>query len=102
MTGTITNERLMKILGATPEQQGLIDEILAGRMPVAPVTMATGPLLLPMGKAAELLGVSRPTLWRMLNAGKLTRVEVLPKTYRVRRTEIEGLALGQQKKEAGI
>jgi excisionase family DNA binding protein len=81
-------------LQATPEQQALIDDILAGRMPAAPAPLATGPLLLPMGKAAELLGVSRPTLWRMLNAGKLTRVEVLPNTYRVRRSEIEALVTG--------
>jgi excisionase family DNA binding protein len=87
------NERLIRILQATPEQQALIDKILEGKAAV-PLPMAAGPLLLPMGKAADLLGVSRPTLWRMLNAGRLTRVEVLPKTYRVRRSEIEALVNG--------
>src|SRR5690349_818237 len=91
------NERIIKILNAPPEQQALIDDILAGKMPTAPAAVPplTGPLLLPMGKACELLGVSRPTLWRMLNAKKLTRVEVLPNTYRVRRSEILTLVNGK-------
>ena len=88
------NERLIRLLQATPEQQAVIDRILDGKMEAAP-RVVTGPLLLPMGKASELLGVSRPTLWRMLNAGRLARVEVLPKTYRVRRSEIEALVNGK-------
>ena len=88
------NERLIRLLQATPEQQAVIDRILEGKMETAPRSV-TGPLLLPMGKASELLGVSRPTLWRMLNAGRLARVEVLPKTYRVRRSEIEALVNGK-------
>lgn len=53
-----------------------------------------------MGDAAKLLGVSRPTLWRMLEAGKLQRVEVLPGTYRVRRDELEELVFGAQESKA--
>jgi excisionase family DNA binding protein len=87
------NARLLLFLQATPEQQAAIDAILEGKLP-APQPVPTGPLLLPMGKAASLLGVSRPTLWRMLNARRLTRVEVLPNTYRVRRAEIEALVNG--------
>jgi excisionase family DNA binding protein len=94
MTTANINERLIRILRATPEQQALIDDILDGRIAPRQGPIATGPLLLPMGKAAELLGVSRPTLWRMLNAGKLTRVEVLPNTFRVRRLEVEALVNG--------
>jgi len=92
------NEWAIRVLRATPEQRWLIEEILAGRIPPAPTPVATGPLLLPMGKAAELLGVSRPTLWRMLNVGRLTRVEILPKTYRVRKSEIEELVNGKAAK----
>ena len=91
MSGQTSNERLIKILQATPEQLAMVDDVLAGKATAPPPPPITGPLLLPMGKACELLGVSRPTLWRMLNAKKLTRVEVLPKTYRVRRSEIEAL-----------
>ena len=70
------NERIFRFLQATPEQQAMIDRVLAGEAP-APVKAATGPLLLGMGNAAKLLGVSRATLWRMIKAGRLARVEVL-------------------------
>jgi excisionase family DNA binding protein len=95
LTATNPNERLIRVLQATSAQLATIDKILDGEAAV-PTPMAAGPLLLPMGKAAELLGVSRPTLWRMLNAGLLTRVEVLPNTYRVSRSEIEALVNGNK------
>ena len=53
-----------------------------------------GPLLLSMGAAAQLLGVSRPTLWRMIQAGRLEKVEVLPGSYRIRKSDLEALAEG--------
>jgi excisionase family DNA binding protein len=87
------NDWVIRVLQATPVQQAAIDRILAGKLDPAP-PVATGPLLLAMGKAAALLGVSRPTLWRMLNARRLNRIEVLPGTYRVRRSEIEALVNG--------
>ena len=87
------NERLLRFLLATPEQQALIDKILEGKMEVSPAAV-TGPLLLPMGKAAKLLGVSRATLWRMLKATRLTRVEILPGAYQIRRSEIVELVFG--------
>ena len=54
-----------------------------------------GPLLMMMGDAAKLLGVSRATVWRLIKAGRLDRVEILPGTFRVRRTDVEGLAAGK-------
>jgi excisionase family DNA binding protein len=76
-------------------QLAAIDRVLDGTSePARPERR--GPLLLKMGEAAELLGVSRPTLWRMLNVGRLSRVEILPKTYRVRRDELEQLVFGEQ------
>ncbi len=88
-----SNDRLIRILQATPEQQKLIDEILDGRLPSATPT-PTGPLLLGMGAGAKFLGVSRPTLWRMIRAGKLTKVEVLAGSFRLRRSDLESLAAG--------
>jgi excisionase family DNA binding protein len=42
-----------------------------------------------MAASAKMLGVSRPTLWRMIRAGKLKKVEVLPGSHRLRRADLE-------------
>ena len=86
------NERLMKFLQATPEQQVAIDRILDGFLEVP---RTSGPLLLGMGAAAKRLGVSRATLWRMIQARRLVKVEVLPGSFRVRCADIEGIAAGK-------
>ena len=90
---TSPNERLMRILQASPEQLTAIDRVLDGTTePARPERK--GPFLLKMGDAAALMGVSRATLWRMLNLGRLTRVEILPATFRVRREEVEAIVFG--------
>jgi excisionase family DNA binding protein len=94
MEKTHSTERLMKILQASPSQLAAIDRVLDG-ITEPPRPDRKGPFLLKMGDAAALLGVSRPTLWRMLNAGRLARVEILPSTYRVRREEIEEIVFGK-------
>jgi len=91
VSNVTSNDRLMRFLQATPAQQEAIDRILAGQMPAA-ATTPTGPLLMSMGPAAKFLGVSRTTLWRMIQAGRLTKIEVLPGSFRVRRADLEVLA----------
>ena len=98
MTAINPNERLLKFLQATPEQQAAIDRILDGKME-PPAPPMTGPLLLGMGDGAKLLGVSRATFWRMIKAGRLAKVEVLPGSFRVRRADVEGIAGANQKVE---
>lgn len=89
------NERLLKFLQATPEQQAAIDRILAGQVePPAPAPV-TGPLLIGMSAAAELLGVSRATLWRMIKGRKLVPVQILPGSSRLRRVDVEALVSGK-------
>lgn len=48
-----------------------------------------GPLLLGMGEAARYAGLSRTTLWRVIQAGSLEKVEILPGSYRLRRADID-------------
>jgi excisionase family DNA binding protein len=93
---TNPNERLMRFLQATPEQQSAIDRILEGK-PEAETKPRTGPLLLGMGPAAKYLGVSRGTLYRMIQAGKLKRVEILPGSSRVRREDVEAIVDGKER-----
>ena len=91
---TNQNERLLKFLQASPETQAEIDRILEGKV-AARVETTTGPLLYGMSAAAKFLGVSRATLWRMLKAGRLTKVDILPGSSRVRRADLEAIAAGK-------
>ncbi|MCH8513880.1 MAG: helix-turn-helix domain-containing protein [Kiritimatiellae bacterium] len=42
-----------------------------------------------MGKAAQYMGVSRPTMWRMIRDGRLEKVEILPGSHRMRRADLD-------------
>lgn len=92
---TNPNERLLRFLGATAEQQAAIDRILEGKAVQAPEPAAPkGPLLLRVKDAAALLGVHRATIWRLVKAGRLETVELLG-SLRVRRADVEGIAAGK-------
>jgi excisionase family DNA binding protein len=80
--------RLLKLLTAGSEQLLAIDQILAGNFEPARLELKA-PLLVGMGRAAEFLGVSRATLWRMIRAGRLEKLEVLPGSFRVRRVDLQ-------------
>lgn len=95
MTTNNTNNRLLRFLQATPEQQEIIDQILDGRFP-AKTEVPTGPLLMGMGEAAKFLGISRTVCWRLRKTGRLPVVEILPGSFRVRRADLEAVAAGQK------
>ncbi len=82
------NERMLKLLQATPEMLAGIDEILAGGKPQE----TTGPLLMSMSQGCEYLGVSRTTLWRLIKRGKIEAVEFMPGSHKVRRRDLERIA----------
>ena len=93
-TGT-ANERLLKILQASPDQLQAVDRVLDGELPFEPRVL-DAPLLLGMGDAARLLGVSRGTLWRMLQAGTFEKVELYRGSHRIRRVDIEDFLFGKE------
>lgn len=84
------NDRMMKVLQAPPDVQARIDAVLDNRN--EPTRVTTGPLLFNMGQAAKYLGVSRSTLWRVIQAGRITPVEIRAKSFKIRRADLEQLA----------
>jgi excisionase family DNA binding protein len=50
------------------------------------------PLVMGMAAAARHLGVSRPTLWRMVRAGRLRKLEIYPGAFRVSRADVDAIA----------
>jgi hypothetical protein len=91
-----TNERLLKILQAPLDVQEKIDRLLDGEAPAQPAKTASGPLLLGMSAAAKFLGVGRSTVWRLCKTGRLTKIEILPGSFRVRRVDLEAIAAGRK------
>ena len=86
-----TEERLKLLFAASPEQIRAVEEILEGGVQMK-TAESVGPLLMGMMAAAKFLGVSRTTLWRMVNEGRLKKVEILPGSFRLRRADLETVA----------
>lgn len=82
---------------ATPENRYHALLILQGKEPAPKSEPLDEPLLLKMGEAAKLLGLSRATLWRLFKEGRLEKVELYPGSYRVRKADILTLI-----KESGV
>ncbi len=93
MSGQLTNELMQAVLLATDDQRKQAAlRLLRGETPV-PVSQA-GPLLLGATAAAAYLGVGRSTLWRIIRSGRLTRIEIMPGTYRIRRADLDSFVAG--------
>lgn len=77
---------------ATPENRYLALLSLQGKpLPIED----NEPLLLTMGESCELIPCSRATLWRIIKAGRLSKVEIYPNAYRLRRSDVVALANGK-------
>jgi excisionase family DNA binding protein len=86
-----SNERLMRVLQAPPDQLAAIDRILAGALSPTPPDSGA-PILIRIRTAATMLDAHRATVWRMIHAGKLQTVEILSGSVRVRRADVEAIA----------
>ena len=88
-----TEQRLSAILAANPGVLRRIDRVLTGE----PTEGATDPgdrRLLSIQQAADALGVSRTTTWRLLRDGRLPFVELRPGSRRVPSEAITALVKG--------
>jgi excisionase family DNA binding protein len=92
---TLTEEVMQAALGASDELKAAALKVLRGvAAPGGGGGEDEGPLLLGMGAAAKRLGVSRATFWRMLQTGRIQKVELFTGSYRVRREDLTKLASG--------
>jgi len=91
---TLTEELMTAALTAPDERKAAALRTLRGEVTEPPEKKSQGSLLLGMGAGAKFLGVSRATLWRILQAGRLEKVELFPGSFRVRRDDLESLASG--------
>ena len=93
---SVSNDQLIQaVFTADDKAKEQALAILQGRACSPGSPDAAGPLLLTMGQSAELLGVSRATLWRMLRAGRLEKVEIYPGAFRLRKSDILNLVSGK-------
>ena len=96
MSSDPTAEFLSAFLVATPERREEALRVMKGVTPTPQPRQVTGPLLLGVCDAAKFLGVSRATLWRAIQAGRICKVELYPGSFRLRRADVERLAEGSE------
>ena len=88
----LTSELLREILTASTDRKAVALRALRG---ASSGETSSGPLLYTPKQAVELLSVSRSTLWRLVRAGRLTRVEIMPGFFRITRASLVALAGGE-------
>ena len=86
-----TEKRIASLLAADPDKLEWIDRILTGKASAAELTDRK---LYNMTQAAQVLNVSRATLWRMVKAGRIAAVEIRPGVQRVPSAAITALLTG--------
>ena len=95
MSMSLIEEVMQAALVAADERKRDALRVLRGETSATADKTATGPLLFGMSAGARFVGVSRATLWRVVAAGKIKKVELFPGSYRVRREDLEALAAGK-------
>jgi excisionase family DNA binding protein len=82
-----TEARIQALFAATPETLKMVDAVLSGdatKQPERPASVR----LCSMGESCERLNVSRPTLWRLIQAGRIQTVELRKGSKRVPESEL--------------
>lgn len=89
-----TDDRIRRLLNAGPMELDQVDAVLEGRVQPQKAP-ADEPLLVSVGAAAKILGVSRTCCWRLRKSGHLPVVELMPGCYRVRLGDLHRIAAGR-------
>ena len=88
-----TERRMTLLLAATPDTLRRVDRVLTGE----PTEGATDPgdrRLLSIRQAADALGISRTTVWRLLRDGRLPFIELRKGSRRIPSEAITTLVKG--------
>ena len=88
-----TEQRLSAILAANPGVLRRVDRILSGEIEGA--TEPTDRRLLSIRQAADALGVSRTTIWRLLRDGRLPFIELRKGSRRIPSEAITAFVKGE-------
>ena len=75
----------------TSQQKKEALDILSGKTTKALKEKTEGPVLLTQAQAAQFLGLSRSTIWRMTQTGELTPIQIHG-SKRYRKVDLEKLA----------
>jgi excisionase family DNA binding protein len=81
----ITGELIQALTKASTRRKTLALEVLRGQHDLKEPSR---PLLYSMSQAARVLGVSRTTLWRLVQGGRLPKVQLRDNTYRIRSADL--------------
>ena len=86
-----TENRFQKMLSATPEQLAQVDALLEGKPTEA---APTDRKLMTLTAAADALGISRQTVWRMIGDGRLPTIEIRAGRHRIASSAITAFLNG--------
>ena len=84
-------ELIMTLLQSTPETRARVADLLKGK---PTETEPTDRKLLTLTAAAGVLGISRQTVWRMVNDGRLPTIELRAGRHRVPSNALTDLLKG--------
>jgi excisionase family DNA binding protein len=90
MRESIPSEFLSAAVMADPRRRKAALRILKGEIPLS--NDPEQPLLLKVGPASRLMGVSKPTFYRLVKAGRIRPLNITNKAVFFRRRDIEVLA----------
>ncbi|MBT3192512.1 MAG: helix-turn-helix domain-containing protein [Verrucomicrobia bacterium] len=82
---------LLALLAADSERRQAAFRVLQNEPMTEPVSAQKGPLLMRMGEAAQYVGLSRTTLWRLIKEGRLDTVELRRGSTRLRKADLDRL-----------
>lgn len=87
---TIPADIVQALLAAPDDKRTAALRVLRGE--AKDTEVESGPLLYSVAQAARRLNISRSTVWRVMRARNIKKVELYPGCERIRRADVEALA----------